>query len=324
MTFKYRIGVDENGLGARIGPMLVTATLAEVSPQLGAATLKRKLTKGLRADLDDSKRLVSHGNVELGEAWARALSSPDIKTPEELLQSVSLEGVEALQSPCPKSARGQCWSTSHEKFSSSPELVARLRRHLTKLESGGVRLLGVKSSVLCSKVLNDGWRAGQNRFVLDLHAMERLILKLREEAGGEVEAICGKVGGIADYERFFGPLSSRLRVTLEHSRPHSAYRFPGLGNIHFLQDADAKDPLVMLASLVGKYLRELLMDRISAYYLPDAPSTEWPSGYHDPVSSKFFDATESVRARRKIPLNCFERASDSTAGHAAKSRAPSR
>jgi len=307
VTFKYRIGVDENGLGARIGPMLVSAALAEVDPVEGANTLKRKLPKALRADLDDSKRLVSHGNITLAEAWARALAPSEINSPSELLESVSLEGIQALQVPCPKSSRAQCWTTEHESFSAEPELVARLRRHLLTLEARGVRVLGIKSSVVCSKVLNEGWSAGQNRFVMDLHAMERLVMSLREQAGSDVLAICGKVGGIADYDRFFGPLSGRLHNTLEHSRSHSAYRFPGLGELHFIQDADAKDPLVMLASLVGKYLRELLMARIAAHYLPESKAADWPSGYHDPVSARFFDSTRAVRAQRRIPLTCFER-----------------
>ena len=68
-----RVGVDENGLGARLGPLVVTAVLAEVSPA-GQALLGRPLRGKIRADLGDSKRLVSHGDVTLGEAWARELT----------------------------------------------------------------------------------------------------------------------------------------------------------------------------------------------------------------------------------------------------------
>src|SRR5690606_21525236 len=103
---------------------------------------------------------------------------------------------------------------------------------------------------------------GINRFTADLHAMERIVLELQRRAGAEVDATCGKVGGINGYTRFWGPLAGRLHNVIAEGRDRSTYRFPGLGELHFVRDADGSEPLVMLASLVGKYLRELLMGRI--------------------------------------------------------------
>src|SRR5690606_28366082 len=66
------IGADENGLGPRLGPMVVTAVLARAAP--GAeAIIGKKPRGGLARRLGDSKGLVSHGDIALGEAWARAL-----------------------------------------------------------------------------------------------------------------------------------------------------------------------------------------------------------------------------------------------------------
>src|SRR5690349_6065198 len=69
----FRIGVDENGLGARLGPLVVTAVLARVTER-GARVISRRPPKRLSADLGDSKQLVSHKDIALGEAWARALA----------------------------------------------------------------------------------------------------------------------------------------------------------------------------------------------------------------------------------------------------------
>lgn len=285
--------------------MIVTAVLAEVS-DTGTRTLTHKLRGRIAEDLDDSKRLVAHGNVALGEAWARAVGGLDAESPRDLLSRISLEGEAALRAPCPKHVEQQCWSVEGERFVADADLLARTRGHVATLEKRGVRLLGVRTSVLCTQRLNDERERGHNRFVADLHAMERLILALREQAGSDVSAVCGKVGGIADYSRFFGPLSNRLHAVLEQKREKSAYRFPGLGEVCFLRDADASDPLVMLASLVGKWVRELLMDRIVRFYDPEAA----PSGYNDPVTARFVDATKLSRKRRKVPIGCFERARD--------------
>jgi ribonuclease HII len=303
----HRIGIDENGLGARLGPLVVTGVLARVT-ESGARLLSRKPPPRLREDLGDSKRLVSHGDVALGEAWARALV-PGADTPADLFERLSHDGREVLTSRCPSHVEAQCWGPTAERFEAEDETLARLGKHLSWWTERGVHVEAVRSVVRCTDRLNRDRAQGKNRFVSDLHAMEELMLSLRDRAGGSVLAVCGKVGGMDDYSRFFGPLSGRLHTELERGKALSSYYFPGLGEVRFLRDADGKDTLVMLASLVGKYVRELLMDRISRHY-GEATSDARVSGYHDPATSRFVLATELVRRSRRVPASCFERARD--------------
>lgn len=310
MTVAFRIGADENGLGARLGPLVVTAVLARVDEQ-GQKTLKRRLPKRIRQDLDDSKRLVSHTDCRLGEAWARALFDTPPSSPSDLFARLTLEPMSKLRAPCPERVAEQCWSIRSEQFSAPEQLVARAQRHLAELRARGVAILKVRSSVVCTKLLNQARARGQNRFVADLHAMERLVLELRHALPEDVIATCGKVGGINQYGKFFGPLSGFLHAVMIEGQAESAYRFPKVGEVRFVRDADASDPLVMLASLVGKYVRELFMSRIAHHYT-DAHSADSPrpSGYHDPVTSRFVDATRLFRQKSKVPDDCFERARD--------------
>jgi ribonuclease HII len=302
----FHIGADENGLGSRLGPMIVTAVLAETDER-GERFLSRKLPKRLREDLDDSKRLMSHTNVGIGEAWARALTANTASTPAELFERISLEGSTHLRKPCPKTAHAQCWTDDRETFSASDEQLARAREHVLTLSERGVRLVEVRTSVVCTQKLNDNRRRGINRFTSDLHAMESLILKLQATAGAPVHAVCGKVGGIGEYAKFFGPLAGWLHATIVEGQAESAYQFPTLGRIRFVRDADAHAPLVMLASLVGKYVRELFMSRIASHYPSQDEDEPRPSGYHDPITAAFVDRTALVRKKRRVPDNCFER-----------------
>jgi hypothetical protein len=157
---------------------------------------------------------------------------------------------------------------------------------------------------VCNKRLNESFDRGHSRFHVDLHAMERLVLAFREEAGADVDAVCGKVGGFGDYASVFGPLAGRLHIELEKTRARSAYHFPGVGRIAFVMDADDSDLLVGLASMVGKYLREVLMSRIAKNLGGPAATA---SGYYDPRTTAFIDATALVRKKRRIPDVCFER-----------------
>jgi ribonuclease HII len=305
----FHIGVDENGLGSRLGPLIVTAVLAEAD-ESGERFLSRKLPKRMREDLDDSKRLMSHTDVGIGEAWARALIGDQARSPAELFERLSLEGSSKLREPCPKAAHAQCWTSQRETFGATIDQCARATEHLATFTKRGVRIVEVRTSVVCTQQLNVNRDRGINRFVSDLHAMERLVLKLRDSAGAPVHAVCGKVGGIGEYAKFFGPLAGWLHATIEEGQAESAYQFPNLGRLRFVRDADAHAPLVMLASLVGKYVRELFMSRIAAHYPAPVAGTPRPSGYHDPVTAAFVERTLLVRQKRRMPDRCFERERD--------------
>ena len=119
--------------------------------------------------------------------------------------------------------------------------------------------------------------------------------------------MCGKVGGFGKYGSVFGPLAGRLHLVVEEGRARSAYHFPGLGEIAFVRDSDASDLCVAMASMVGKYVREALMERVARHYQRAVPGLRGASGYHDPVTSAFIGATRLVRRAREIPAECFDR-----------------
>ena len=307
MAYTYHIGIDENGLGAQLGPLVTTAVMASTT-ELGSKAALKRLPKSISKDLDDSKRLVAHGNVALGEAWARVVSPQTLNTPDELLSHLTLESRDALTEPCPKHVRNQCWNIEGEQFEADEGLLKRVATQRNRIAKRGIVVERVMCSVVCTRLLNDAKLAGANRFVRNLHSMERLALRLRQQAGQDVHAVCGKVGGMTSYSKFFGPLSGHLHAILGEERKSSGYRFPGLGELHFARDADAQYPLVMLASLVGKYVRELLMARISRFYGAAADGdVPIASGYNDPVSKRFVAATELTRSTRRVPSTCFVR-----------------
>jgi hypothetical protein len=128
---------------------------------------------------------------------------------------------------------------------------------------------------------------------------------------------------MGEYSKFFGPLGGWLHAIIEEGQARSSYHFPTLGEICFVRDADQSDALVMLASLVGKYVRELFMGRIARYYGERDGETR-PSGYHDPVTAAFVEQSALVRQRRKIPIDCFERAREPIAPTSARPSKPSK
>jgi hypothetical protein len=324
------VGVDENGLGPVLGPMLVTGV---------AVRVRGARPSSLGALVGDSKDLVSHGDVALGEAWARALLGalgPEPRTPAEIVARVSIDDEATLLAPCPEPARARdathpsalCWPLADDvTFSADDALVARCRRIVQSWSSSEridgrfarrtpLEVVGVRAAFVCASKLNDEGSAGRNKFLVDLRQMERVALALHAGSatqGEPLDAVCGKVGGMNSYAAHFGPLSAQLCAIETEGRAISSYRFPGLGRFTWLRDADASDPLVGLASLVGKYLRELAMERIVRFLRAASPDPEAraaipaASGYHDPTTKRFMLATVDARAARRVPERCFRR-----------------
>jgi ribonuclease HII len=305
-----RIGIDENGLGPRLGPLVVTAVVAVTSGD-GHARAESRPKGALRQRLDDSKKLVAYRDNALGEAWARAIARRmghgDLRSPEAVVRVLSLDAPEVLRTPCPREHAAQCWSAAGEEFGCDDKLLARVERDLARLAEAGVNVTRAACVVTCTRRLNEGVERGLTRFDMDLHAMERLTLEARERAGRDVVATCGKVGGFDRYAPAFGPLGGRLHAVAVEGRARSEYVMPGLGSIAFVRDADARHLLVCMASLVGKWVRDVLMGRIVRYHRADAPELPDASGYHDPVTTRFIDATRLSRKDRGLPDDCFER-----------------
>ncbi len=320
------VGIDENGLGPVLGPLVVTGVAFEIDGPRPTS---------LGSMVGDSKALVSHEDPSLGEAWARALLialGKESATPAEALAHLCIDGDEVLLAPCPShrddefAPQTMCWPRVAEAFLADDAMVERCVETIegwTGARVGGrfrrrtpLRPVSVRTSVVCASRLNSAAAEGRHRFLVDLHEMERLALRLHEDHAGAapLDAICGKVGGMDFYGEYFGPMSTRMFAIEAEGGGLSAYRFPGLGRLAFMQDADARDPLVGLASLVGKWVRELTMGRIVRYLRASAlPEHLGPneipraSGYRDPNTKRLIAATELVRAHRGIPDRCFVR-----------------
>jgi ribonuclease HII len=305
MAMPTHVGVDENGLGPRLGPLIVTAVSARATAE-AAPLLSKRPRGGLAARLGDSKRLVSFDDSALGEAWARALV-PGPKTPEELVRALSLDEDATLRAPCPSHHERQCWGVEGEAFTAGPEAVLAIARDLARLAERGVQVTRVRVAIVCAKRLNEAVARGKSRFDADLHAMERLVMDAAAapDAAGNVLATCGKVGGFDRYGEAFARFM--LHVPLVEGRARSEYRVPGVGTVAFVRDAEERHPLVAMASLVGKWVRDLLMRRIIRFHQATAPDAPDASGYHDPVTTRFIKATALARRASRVDDDCFVR-----------------
>ncbi len=308
-TGPHHVGIDENGMGPRLGPLVVTSIVASTDGD-GAKVIRSKPRGAIAERIGDSKKLVAFDDSALGEAWARAIAARSgivARTPDELVRAVGLDTDDVLRSPCPRHHADMCWGSEDEAFAAEDHLVARCAKDLEQLEQKGVRVIRTRVAIVCTNRLNEAVARGLSRFDVDLHTMERLVLAARDDVGGEVYALCGKVGGFDFYGDRFGPLAGWLHTALVEGRARSEYHVPGVGRLAFVRDADDTHLVVALASLVGKWVRDHLMRRVVRWHRTFAPELPDASGYHDPVTTKFIAASALVRKERNVAAACFER-----------------
>jgi len=95
------IGVDENGLGPWLGPLVCTAATIEVSSYDALEWTRRAKLLGI----EDSKQSSAFGRMARAEGLALALAERErgepITTMEALLETIALEPPAALRSICP-------------------------------------------------------------------------------------------------------------------------------------------------------------------------------------------------------------------------------
>lgn len=302
------MGVDENGLGPRLGPMVATS-LALETPRYDRASLSER---GLALGLTDSKQTGGFGRLGFMESVALGLlSQTGLGTPgsaDELLRRVSPGTAERLRGCCPdESSAAQCWAVDFPLpgFGGDASFGEGLLERL--VGRSRLRIVDVESRVVCAGLLNEKLAAGRNKLAVDLELFEELIASVQGRHGAPLLAVCGMIGGIRDYQSRFSSFEHGRVQELANRRGQRRYSIERLGEVRFEIDADSRHLPVALASIVGKYVREICMRRIGEFYRQDDPALELASGYHDPVTTRFIDATEPARRRLQIAPDCFRR-----------------
>lgn len=292
------LGIDENGLGPLLGPLVVSGARVLKKPGLSDETAMRE---GVRLGIADSK--VTASSTSMRHAESIALGSAmrvlgrSLPTDTDWYDHFIIESEELLTRRCPSSAKPQCWGAPIELPCFGGDATEGLTSILA-LEKKGVRLEGFTSSVSCAERLNHATESGVSKFVFNLNRMEDVFLKLQTDATNR--AVFGMVGGIRKYKNYLS--------TLKPSVWHSGKSF-NQGNTFasFEVDADANHLPVAWASMIGKYVRELWMLRLHRFFAPFHAATERVSGYYDPRTVSWVLATDLIRRKKKIPDRCFLR-----------------
>lgn len=287
-----RIGIDEAGLGPKVGPLVISAVLFRfreppakqlwwhLSGVVGRAGKRR----GRALVVDDSKRVYSRqkGLGRLEESVLAFLTAAGVEAAAltELLEAVSISQrrwterypwYQGVELELPRTAAGL----------GARQKSDRLRR---ALEKRGVELVGTRSLVAHPREYNWVMERAGSKITGLFGLVARLIQRVFPLTGDEETVVVSdKLGS----RRHYGPLIGRffpgsaIRIG-EQSPELSSYRVRWRGRrfaLTFMKQGDQHCFEVALASMQSKYLRELHMELLNAYWQEQVPGLKPTAGY---------------------------------------------
>lgn len=273
------VGIDEAGFGPILGPLVVSSSAFSLSREFLKSDLWQVLRrsvgnrrKGLggRLLIADSKKAFSRsagiGGLERTVLASLRCMGAEPATLGELLSLLCPDCFERLKDyPWYQGCEGLRLSASvtDGKIASS---VFR-----DDLSASGMELLGLRS--YCFDVAHYNRMVGNVKnkasvlFTATAGLIDRAFRKLGED---DLQIVVDRQGGRVHYREVLRTMFDDLELTILCESPSlSSYELTGNGKrmrIHFAVGADERYLPVSLSSMVSKYVRELLVGRINAYF----------------------------------------------------------
>jgi ribonuclease HII len=288
------VGVDEAGYGPNLGPLVMTAVACRVPDPLHGADLWQVLKAVVRRESDraDERLLIADSKVVHAGPHGLEALAVGVLTPLSPGLGEDLSFRDYLTWLCPNSGTdldGEPWYTGLTPlpiFSGQP-FVDECR--MTDLDWGHARTV-IVSPARFNQIVE---RWDTKGAVLG-EALTELIGWVWNLPGHDAMALTAdKHGGRNTYASMLqDAVPEGMIIVDREGMQRSSYRLlggPRLMSFTFQPRADAEHFLVALASMVSKYVRELLMGEFNAYWQERVPGLKPTAGYPNDAR-RFFEA----------------------------------
>ncbi|MFH0924570.1 MAG: hypothetical protein V1872_02900 [bacterium] len=322
----FIVGIDENGFGPKLGPLIVTGSIFEFcdnslltiwdkknkeQTSFSSIFQKKDHNTTLSSKVKDSKVIFKNDlkskakgeDIALSYYYLLFQSYPN--DVDDFINSISLPPLFSNISSCENKYHKICWTpklTIPVWGNSLPTISSTLKTNL----------LEVKSVVCCPGEFNMRLKRKPNKILLNLSYFERLINYFSHTYGSNILYLCGKVGGIKDYLKYSSFLSKDHQCqSLAIHEDFSTYYSSSLGIISFIKNGDQGEFPIALASIFGKYIREIFMERLNNNFSPEIRNNRFISGYYNSITDQFIKNVFDNQTTLDIPdyylQNCFLR-----------------
>lgn len=285
-------GIDEAGVGPLLGPMVVSSAAFSIPDGLLRNDLWQVLNRSIsktkkgtagRIVIADSKKAYdrSQGLASLEKTVLVCLEIMG-KSPENVGELLNL-----LCPDCLQRLGDYPWhqTIADNALGSYPMTKIAANVLSNDLEANSIKLLEIETACLDVAYFNRQIDTVKNKSSVLFSAVCRLIKAIWDKHSGDdqIQIIVDRQGGRMHYRRQLQLMFGELDFTILKEDPNdSSYELKTAGKsmrIHFVVGADEKYMPVSLASIVSKYVRELLVDDMNRYFISFSPELKPTAGY---------------------------------------------
>jgi ribonuclease HII len=286
------VGIDEAGFGPILGPLVVSSSsfllpghllTSDLWQILGRSVAKKLKQLSGRLLITDSKKAHSKslGIKHLQRTVLAALRCLGQKpaTLTELIDLLCPDCLERLSNyPWYQDAKSQKILVDEADRTIASRVLA------DDLSSNDIELLGLKSCCLDVAYYNKMMSGVKNKANVLFTATSQLIKNAFDSfEGHDFHIIVDRQGGRVHYrknlQRMFPEMELRIISETQQTSSYELQTCSRTVRLYFIVDADEHFLPVSLASMVSKYLRELLVYNINRYFISHCADLRPTAGY---------------------------------------------
>jgi hypothetical protein len=312
------IGIDEAGYGPNLGPLVMSAVACRVPDRLATADLWQILQTAVRRpdDAKDERLLVADSKQVYSSARGlRALETGVLAALPPALNAVTLAPWLEKVLLAPTELAAETWYTGRSAVPLEADLAvcrAAAARLAQSCHENGVSLGRIRSVSVCPARFNAITEQSGSKGAVLGQGLTELLQDLRASLGKEepLQFFIDKHGGRNTYAPLLQQaIPEGLVVARQETAARSLYRVLGINQdirFTFQPRADSEHFSVALASMVSKYLREMLMLEFNQFWQSQVPGLAPTAGYPGDAP-RFLEAIRPAFERLKLSENAVWR-----------------
>ena len=310
------LGIDENGLGPIMGPLVVTGVLAQGQEDISDwfPGVEDSKTFFRSRDIKSLKKMeemaiaaffavynyLPTGPMELIGKISGSPSCPFVIPPSFVIPAEAGIHCGYEKSLCYKNVPDSfLWAEISDAEKQGNELKKWMEREKYVLKQ-------IKCKVVCPYNFNTFIEDGNSKFFLDFVKFTEII---KDIGKNNMDIFAGKIGGLKRYLPYLRysfqgweitKIEEKKELSFYHLIKNKITRF----KIGFYLNVEKVSFLAALSSIIGKYVREIFMYGINVSL---GNNKNMVSGYRDKRTTAFISKNRSLFKTLNIPEKCLFR-----------------